>query len=118
MAMTYNAQNAPFGAVSVYRVSSALYGVAQDALAWQARRTALAELQRLTPNQLEDIGLSLADVNRSGSGFFARSIERIKDAVERIRAARELSLLSPRLLDDIGMNEADVDRIRREASIF
>ncbi|MEM9061990.1 MAG: DUF1127 domain-containing protein [Pseudomonadota bacterium] len=118
MAMIDNAQKVPFGAVSTYRISSALYGVAEDVLSWNARRTMAAEFRKLTPTELEDIGLSAASADMKDAGFFGRIVARIRHKVDTMRTVRELDRLSPKLLDDIGLTRAHVEFMRDRASLL
>ena len=118
MAMTYNAQNAPFGAISTFRVTSALFGVVENVLAWNARRTMAAEFRSLTPAELEDIGLTVASQDARKAGIFARAVNWVQDKVDAYRTAQQLSKLSPRLLDDIGLTQADIERARDRAAFF
>lgn len=118
MAMTYNAQNAPFGAISTYRVTSALYGVADDVHAWNARRTMAAEFHSLTPSELEDIGLTAASKDARQRGIFGRFTGWVKGKFDAYRTAQELARLNPKLLDDIGLTQADIERVRDRAAIF
>jgi len=53
---------APFGATTVYRVTSALTGMADRVRAWNDTRHTVKALRGLTPRQLDDIGLTPADV--------------------------------------------------------
>ena len=66
MAMIDTAPRAPFGAITTFRVTTALTELVSTAKTWiqnriEERRTAAA-LSRLTPAMLEDIGLTTADV--------------------------------------------------------
>ena len=118
MAMTYNAQKAPFGAISTFRVTSALFGVAESVIAWNARRTMAAKFRSLTPAELEDIGLTAVAQDAGQAGFFARAYGWATDKIDAYRTAQQLSQLSPRLLDDIGLTQADIERVRERATIF
>lgn len=63
MAMTYNQPKLPFGAITVHRVVGMLGNLIERLqAAWAAHRTA-AQLRRLSPEMLEDIGLTLADID-------------------------------------------------------
>ncbi|MEM7683780.1 MAG: DUF1127 domain-containing protein [Paracoccaceae bacterium] len=118
MAMIDNAQKVPFGAVSTYRISSALYGAADDVLTWNARRTMADEFRKLTPAELEDIGLSAASAETAQPGFFGRLVARISDKLDAVRTLSELDRLSPKMLDDIGMTRAHVEDMRARATFF
>ncbi|MEM9145560.1 MAG: DUF1127 domain-containing protein [Pseudomonadota bacterium] len=62
--MAHSTQNPalPFGALSVHRVVSVLNGVRERYEAYQRTRATVAALRGLTPRQLEDVGLTVADV--------------------------------------------------------
>lgn len=73
MAMIENARTAPFGAITTFRVSHALMSMAATVKTWiidriEAKRTADA-LAGLSPEMLDDIGLTPADIE----SFRARS---------------------------------------------
>lgn len=118
MAMTYNAQKAPFGAISTFRVTSALFGVVDDVLTWNARRNMAAEFRSLTPSELEDIGLMAASRESGRTGIVARASGWVRGKLDAYRTAQQLSGLSPKLLDDIGLTQADVDGVRNRAAFF
>ena len=118
MAMTYNAQKVPFGAISTFRVTSALFGVVDDALTWNARRTMAAEFRSLTPADLEDIGLTAAAKDIKAPGIFARFGAWVHDKMEARRTADQLAQLNPKLLDDVGLTMGDVEAYRNRASFF
>lgn len=118
MAMTYNAQKVPFGAVTTFRITSALIRVAGDILSWNTRRRMAAEFGALSPSELEDIGLIAAAKDDARPGFVARFVARMQDKIDNAQTAHQLSALSPKLLEDIGMTPADVDAIRNRASFL
>lgn len=62
MATTYTTPAAPFGAITVYRITSALTGVADRVRAWHDTRRTVKALRGLNARQLDDIGLTPADV--------------------------------------------------------
>lgn len=102
---------APFGAITLYRAGSAL----TDALdtvsgAFGRRRTAITEL---SPAELEDIGLSIADLpveNRTISFGGIAAFFRTWNA--RRHTIAELSRLSEAQLDDIGLTRWNVEELR------
>lgn len=55
-------QSLPFGALTVHAVVSTLNSLREDVRAWQRTRATVSALRNLTPRQLEDIGLTVADV--------------------------------------------------------
>lgn len=66
MATTDFAPRAPFGAITTFRATNGLMNFVGAVVAWinerlEARRTAEA-LSRLSPEMLDDIGLTQADV--------------------------------------------------------
>jgi len=63
MATTYSPV-APFGAITVYRITSALTGMVNRVHAWNDTRRTVKALRGLTPRQLDDIGLTPADVEQ------------------------------------------------------
>lgn len=63
------ARNAiPFGALTVHRMVTAVTNRIEAVRHWSRRRRTVAELSRLSPRQLEDIGLTPADVRRMADG--------------------------------------------------
>ncbi|CRL12676.1 DUF1127 domain-containing protein [Phaeobacter italicus] len=61
MATTANI-HAPLGAVTVLRLVDAVYNVKSSFLAWKEARETRTALSVLTDTQLEDIGLTRADI--------------------------------------------------------
>ena len=57
---------APFGAITIYHVVNALWGVAERLCAWNDRRRTITTLRALSPNQLHDVGLTRANVDDFG----------------------------------------------------
>ena len=63
MATTFNSTTvAPFGAITIHRVLSALSGMAETVQAWDSKRRTMKELSALSAEQLNDIGLTRGDV--------------------------------------------------------
>jgi uncharacterized protein YjiS (DUF1127 family) len=118
MAMIDNAQKVPFGAVSTYRITSALFGAAEDVLRWNARRNMIAEFQSLTPRELEDIGLTAAAKELGRPSILASVAGWVRGKLDAAKTARELSTLSPALLDDVGLTQADIAYYRDRASFL
>ena len=54
----------PFGALTVHRVVSIFAALGERVGEWHRARRTLHELERLTPAQLDDIGLTRADIER------------------------------------------------------
>ncbi|MEM1277067.1 MAG: DUF1127 domain-containing protein [Pseudomonadota bacterium] len=59
---TMTTARAPFGAISTFRVTGFIANLIADFNDWQARRETYRELARLSPEMLEDIGLTRADL--------------------------------------------------------
>lgn len=71
MATTYtNTASAPLGAITVHRVVNALSAVVDAFRAWNETRRTVAALRRLSPSQLDDIGLTTADIEKFGGARF------------------------------------------------
>jgi uncharacterized protein YjiS (DUF1127 family) len=68
MAMTYHTPNPPFGAITTYRFVEALRALRERVEAFLAARRAARDLRRLSPRMLEDIGLTLADIEALEDG--------------------------------------------------
>jgi len=62
MAMIQKTAQLPFGAITAHKVSSALYRAIEAVEKWFETRRTIAELERLSPEQLDDIGLTRADI--------------------------------------------------------
>ena len=61
---------APFGAITVHRVVTALSGVVGTLRAWNDTRRTIVALRELSPAQLDDIGLTRGDIEEfSRKGF-------------------------------------------------
>lgn len=70
MATLNSTKPAPFGAITTFRAIHAIEGVKNSFVAWYAKRNTYKELSALTSRELEDIGLSRADVEDLNTGFF------------------------------------------------
>ncbi len=71
MATTYTRTAiAPFGAITVHRVVTALSGVVAKLRSWNETRRTIAALRALNAAQLNDIGLTRADVEDFGRKGF------------------------------------------------
>ncbi len=65
------ARNAiPFGALAVHRMVTAVWNWLETVRNWNRMRHTVAELSRLSPRQLDDIGLTPTDVRRMATGKF------------------------------------------------
>jgi uncharacterized protein YjiS (DUF1127 family) len=67
MANIITTATAPFGAITIHRIVTAVSGVAANLRAWNETRRTLNALRALSPAQLDDIGLSRADVEDFGN---------------------------------------------------
>jgi uncharacterized protein YjiS (DUF1127 family) len=64
MAASATTRPAPFGAISVFRLSSALDRVIASVAAWNDARVTRKSLDRLSDRELNDIGLTRGDIER------------------------------------------------------
>ncbi|MCB1368874.1 MAG: DUF1127 domain-containing protein [Rhodobacteraceae bacterium] len=64
MATFETTRPAPFGAVTTYRVLSAIDALRVALIDWKNTRQTYAALSRLSDRELNDIGLSRADIER------------------------------------------------------
>lgn len=69
MAIYTNIASAPMGAITVHRFVSAVSAAFESFRAWNEHRRTVDALRRLSPSQLDDIGLTVADVEGFGSRF-------------------------------------------------
>lgn len=60
----------PFGAITTYRVIHLIEGVANSFSSWNSNRKTYNELRALSSRELDDIGVSRADVENFNSGLF------------------------------------------------
>ena len=68
MANTFTrAAIAPFGAITVHRIITAVSDIAITLRAWNETRRTIAVLRSLSPAQLDDIGLTRGDVEDFGN---------------------------------------------------
>lgn len=72
MALSQNTRTAPFGAISTYKLVSAIEAAPRAVQAWNTRRKTKAVLSKLTNRELEDIGLTRGDVDNLDSRFTIR----------------------------------------------
>ena len=61
---------APFGAITVHRVITAISGVVATLRAWNDTRCTIVALRALSAAQLDDIGLTRTDVEDFGRKGF------------------------------------------------
>ncbi len=61
---------APFGAITVHRIVTAISGVIDNLRAWNDTRRTIVALRALSAAQLHDIGLTRADVEDYGRKHF------------------------------------------------
>ncbi|HUF87864.1 MAG TPA: DUF1127 domain-containing protein [Thermohalobaculum sp.] len=60
----------PFGALTVHRIVTAALNAAAAFRRWNETRRTVAELRQLSPRQLDDIGLTQADIERMANRAF------------------------------------------------
>jgi len=70
MAFLNTTKPAPFGAITTYRAIKALETVKTSFLSWSTKRNTYKQLSVLSTRELEDIGITRADVNNMNTGFF------------------------------------------------
>lgn len=61
---------APFGAISAFRAVNAVEAVLNSLMTWNARRNTYKVLSALSARELEDIGMTRADVEDINKGIF------------------------------------------------
>ncbi len=62
MTTNVNTASAPTGAITIYRVVNTVLTAVAALMSWNERRRTVNALRRLSPSQLDDIGLTPADV--------------------------------------------------------
>lgn len=117
MAMIDNANRAPFGAITIHRITTAVSSVVEGFQAWQARRQSAATLAHLSPALLEDIGLTTADVTDRTPSILTRARAWVSAQIVQQRTVRELGRLSPAMLADIGLTAMDIERYRNGGAL-
>jgi uncharacterized protein YjiS (DUF1127 family) len=101
---------APFGAITLYRAGSLLTDAAAAvSVLFQPARS---PLRALSPAELEDIGLSVADLAPARKGAFAQLADTFRAWNARRRTVTALGRLSDAQLDDIGLTRWDVEELR------
>lgn len=70
MAFVNTTKPAPFGAITTYRAIKALEAVTNSFLVWNAKRATYKQLSALSSRELDDIGMTRADVNNLNTSFF------------------------------------------------
>lgn len=53
----------PFGAITVHQMVTFFHDLADEIRSWNEARQTVAALRRLSPAQLDDIGLTVGDVD-------------------------------------------------------
>ncbi|TFG87949.1 MAG: DUF1127 domain-containing protein [Hyphomicrobiales bacterium] len=66
MANNITTAAAPFGAITIHRMVTAVSGVAENLRAWNETRRTINALRALSPAQLDDIGLTRSQVEDFG----------------------------------------------------
>lgn len=72
MAAIETARPAPFGAISIFRLVSFGERIVRSVRAWAIAERTRAELARLSPEQLRDIGLGDHDIAEVAAGIARR----------------------------------------------
>ena len=101
---------APFGAITLYRAGSLLTDAAAAVSALFDRPR--SSLTRLSPAELEDIGLSVADLPAPPKGLLGHVADVVRAWKIRRRTIDALGRLSDAQLDDIGLTRWDVEELR------
>lgn len=70
MAFLNTTKTAPFGAIATYRAVKAIEAVKTSFVSWNTKRNTYKQLSVLSTRELEDIGITRADVNNMNTGFF------------------------------------------------
>ena len=70
MAILNTTKAAPFGAIATFRAVRALEVVKDSFVGWNAKRNTYKQLNALSTRELEDIGVTRADVENLNTGFF------------------------------------------------
>jgi len=70
MAFVNTTKTAPFGAITTYRAIKVLEAAKTSFITWNAKRTTYKQLSALSMRELDDIGMTRADVNNLNTGFF------------------------------------------------
>ena len=70
MAILNTTKAAPFGAIATLRAVRALEVVKDSFVGWNAKRNTYKQLNALSTRELEDIGVTRADVENLNTGFF------------------------------------------------
>ena len=66
MANNITTAAAPFGAITIHRMVTAVSSVAENLRAWNETRRTINALRALSPAQLDDIGLTRSQVEDFG----------------------------------------------------
>ena len=70
MAILNTTKAAPFGAIATFRAVRAMEVVKDSFVGWNAKRNTYKQLNALSTRELEDIGITRADVENLNTGFF------------------------------------------------
>lgn len=99
---------APFGAITLYRAGTALNDAIE--LLTGGRRT--RPLARLSPAEMEDLGLSIADLPSGRGDLVGHIVASLRAWSARRQTIAELGRLSDAQLDDIGLSRWHVEELR------
>jgi uncharacterized protein YjiS (DUF1127 family) len=110
MSYTDTRNTAPFGAITLYRAGSLLSDAAAAvSVVFQPPRS---RLRALTPAELEDIGLSVADLAPARKSMVDHLVDTYRAWSARRRTVSALGRLSDAQLNDIGLTRWDVEELR------
>lgn len=70
MAFLNTTKPAPFGAITTYRAVKAFEAARIGFSTWKTKRSTYKQLNVLSTRELDDIGITRADVNNLNTGFF------------------------------------------------
>ena len=110
MSYIHTRNTAPIGAITLYRAGSLLADAATAvSVLFQRPGT---HLRALTPAELEDIGLSVADLAPRRKGLAADLADTFRAWSARRRTVSALDRLTDTQLDDIGLTRWHVEELR------
>lgn len=103
-------KTAPFGAITLYRAGSLLADAATAVSVFFQRPA--TRLRALSPAELEDIGLSVADLTPRRKGLASHLVDTFHAWNTRRRTVSALDRLTDGQLDDIGLTRWHIEELR------
>lgn len=102
---------APFGAITIYRLTNTLSDAVHGL--WNAVAGHAVALSAFSPSQREDIGIGTEHL-RSGrrAGLLASIVDAVREWDARRRTVAELDRLTEAQLEDIGLTRAHIEDLR------